>query len=152
MEIKLSSNWTNLGLYGGSAILVIVVPFLIAVLGKQEFHMGWVVVCLVVFLYLGFIIYQFIYVCDARVVGNKILMKKKFRPAKSYTFDQIADTSVFHLRRTKYVHVNMGNADASAEKYLIVNATSIVSFEDKDAEEVLIRLREEAQSNRDFAI
>lgn len=142
MEIKLSSNWTNLGLYGGSAILLLLIPVLISVVAEQEFHIGWIVVGLVLLLYLGFIIYQFIYVCDARVVGNEILMKKKFRPVRSYAFDQIGDTSLFHLRRTKYVQVNMKNSNDIEEKYLIVNATSILSFEDKDAEQVLIRLRE----------
>jgi len=140
-EIKLSSNWTNLGLYAGAILCIAMLPIIFLILTEQKFHVGMIIGPLVFIALIGFIIYQFIYVCDARVVDDKLILKKQFRPAKSYSFDRIGYPTSFRLKNTKYVTVEMKNDDNSLEKYMIVNSRALLSFEKKDAEEALLNLR-----------
>ncbi|GAA3517425.1 hypothetical protein GCM10022393_34440 [Aquimarina addita] len=140
-EIKLSSNWTNVGLYGGSLLVLLMTPVLIFVLKEQKFHIGMVIGGIVYIALVGFLIYQFLYVCDAKIIGDKIVLKKKFKPSKSYSFDRIGYPESFQLKRTKYITVEMKNDDNTVEKYLIVNSKSLLSFKNKDAEQTLISLR-----------
>ena len=140
-EIKLSSNWTNVGLYGGSLLVLLMIPILIFAIKEQEFHIGMVIGGIVLVALVGFLIYQFLYVCDARIIGDKIVLKKKFKPSKSYSFDKIGYPTSFQWKRTKYITVEMKNDDNRIEKYLIINSKSLLSFENKDAEQTLIILR-----------
>ncbi|MCB4797967.1 hypothetical protein [Neotamlana laminarinivorans] len=139
-EIKLSSNWTNIGLYGGSVLVLFMIPVLISVIKEQKFNGGMVIGGIVFVALVGFLIYQFIYVCNAKIIGDKIVLKKKFKPSKSYNFDRIGYPKSFQLKRTKYITVEMRNDDSTVEKYLIVNSKSLLSFENKDAEKTLISL------------
>lgn len=140
-EIKLSSNWTNIGLYGGSILTLSMVPILILASMEQELHMGMVLPGIIFLVLVGFTAYLFIYICDARIINDKIVLKKKFRPSKTYTFDKIGYPTSFQLKRTKYITVDMKNDDNTTEKYLIMNSKSLLSFENKDAEQALISLR-----------
>ncbi|ADY28942.1 hypothetical protein [Cellulophaga lytica] len=147
-EIKLSSNWTNLGLYLGTIVVFIMIPILAKVTQDQDFHMGMIVAAAVFIALIGFIVYQFMYICDARVIGDKLVLKKKFRAAKHYPFDKIGYPKSFHLKRSKYTIVEMQNEDKSQEKYLIMNNRSLLSFESKDAEQTLIDLRNMAMRSK----
>lgn len=140
-EIKLSSNWTNIGLYGGCTTVLLILPLLVFTIKEQGFHMGLLVAAVVLISLIGFLIYQFLYVCDAWIKEDKIVLKKKFKPAKSYAFDKIGTLESFQLKRTKYITFDMKNDDGTMEKYLIVNSKSILAFENKDAEQVLNSLR-----------
>lgn len=140
-EIKLSSNWTTVGLYGGTLLFILITPVLFSLVQDQEFHSGMVIAGILFLALIGFLIYLFIYVCDARVVGDKLILKKQFRPSKSYSFDKIGIPKSFQLKRSKYIIVDMKNDDGTDERFLIMNSKSIISFENKDAEETLIRLR-----------
>lgn len=144
-EIKLSSNWTNVGIYGGALFVLSFIPVLYLVVTNQDFHPGMVLGGLIFLALIGFIIYLFIFTCDARVIGDKLVLKKQFRASKSYTFDRIGYPSSFQLKRTKYITVEMKNDDNSFEKYLIMNSKSLLSFENKDAEQALISLRNVAK-------
>ena len=128
-EVKLSSNWTNVRLYLGSIISLMMIPILIFIVKNQEFHMGMVLAGILFVALIGFQIYLHAYICDARVVGDKIILKKKFRPAKTYSFDKIGRISSFQLKRTKYITVEMKNDTRTIEKYLIMNSKSLLSFE-----------------------
>lgn len=147
-EIKLSSNWTNVGLYGGSILLLVMIPIFISEIKEQELHIGIIIGGIIFIALCGFLIYQFIYVCDARIIGNKIVLKKKFRPSKSYSFDRIGYPGSFQLKKTKYITVEMKNDDDTFEKYLIINSKSLLSFEKKDAEQILISLRSIARNKK----
>ncbi len=140
-EVKLSSGWTNVGVFGGAIVCLCITPLLYSIITKQEFNVGMVIAIGVYLLLSGFIIYQFLYVCDARVNTQQLTMKKLFRPAKVYSFDKIGEISSFRVKTTKYVTVEVENEDKSVEKYLIINSNALLSFEDKDAEDALIRLR-----------
>lgn len=140
-EIKLSSNWTNVGLYAGSFLVLLMIPVFIFLIKEQEFHIGMVIGVIFYLALIGFLIYQFLYVSDARIVGDKIILKKKFKPSKSYSFDKIGYPESFQLKRTKYITVPMQNDDGTIEKYLIINSNALLSFENKDAEQTLISLR-----------
>ncbi len=140
-EIKLSSNWTKVGLYIGSIIIMLITLILIIITKNQDFHIGMLVSGLILFLLVGFIVYQFIFVCDAKIVGDKIILKKIFRQSKTYSFDKTKYPTSFQIKRTKYVTVEMINDDNTLEKYLIVNSKSLLSFEKIDAEQILINLR-----------
>ena len=136
-EIKLSSKCTIL--------VLLMVPVLIYSTKEQEFHFGMVIGGVLFIALIGFIIYLFAYLSDARVIGDEIVLKKKFRPSKSYSFDKIGYPSSFKIKRSKYTTVTMTNEDKKLEKYLILNSTSILSFENKDAEQTLINLRNAAR-------
>ncbi len=140
-EIKLSSRWTNIGIYGGILVVISTIPIVLLVVPKQEFHFGMVIGVLLFLLLVGFVIYQFSYASDARIKDGKLVLKKQFRVAKSYAFDQIGRISSFHLKSSKYITIEMKNDDNSTEKYLIINAKSILAFENKDAEYALKSLR-----------
>ena len=43
----------------------------------------------------------------------------------------------------------MKNEDNQMEKYLVVNSRSLLSFDNKDAEQVLLALRKEALKKKD---
>lgn len=147
-EIKLSSNWTNIGIYGGALLILICIPAVVFVMTYQEFHMGMVIAGLGFLLLIGFSIFLIVFACDARVIGDKLVLKKQFRSSKSYSFDKIGYPSSFKIKRTKYTTVEMKNDDKSIEKYLIVNSKALLSFENKDAEQILISLRNIARAKQ----
>lgn len=140
-EIKLSSNWTNVSLYLASFLLILMTPILFFVVKEQEFNIGMIFSGIIFLTLIGFLIYLFIYSCDTRIVGDKIIMKKQFRQSKSYSFDKIGHPTSFQLKRTRYITVQMKNNDNTSEKYLIMNTKSLLSFENKDVEQTLINLR-----------
>ena len=78
-EIKLSSNWTYIGLYLSAILCLAFVPIFLLMLTSGEFHIGMVIGTIVFLGLTGFVIYQFIYACDARIVNDKIVLKKQFR-------------------------------------------------------------------------
>jgi len=142
-EIKLSSSWGNVGLYGGALLCIMMITPIYLAITNQRFHFGMIFGSLLFLLLISFVIYQFIYVCDARIIDDKLVLKKNFRPSKSYTFDKIDYVSSFQLKTTKYITVEMKKDDEDYEKYekyIIVNTYSLLSFENKDAEETLVNL------------
>lgn len=145
-EITLSSNWTNIGLYGMALLCLGCIPFFIFVWKNQELHMGMLLAPIFLMVLIGFVIYQFIYVCTAKVIGDKLVLKKKFRPAKVYNFHAIEYPISFQLKTTKYIMVEMQNEDGKLEKYIIVNSNALLSFENKDAEQTLIDLRQNSRA------
>ncbi|MCP4181537.1 MAG: hypothetical protein GY756_27550 [bacterium] len=140
-EIKLSSSWTNVGIYGGALLSLICLPIIIFVMISQEFHIGMAIGGFFLLLLIGFVIYKLVFACDARIIGERLVLKKQFRSAKSYTFDKIGYPTSFRLKSTIYITVEMKNDDNSLEKYLIINSRSLLSFENIDAEQTLISLR-----------
>lgn len=140
-EIKISSNWTGVGLYGGLILILIMAPIIVEASQAQEFHFGMILAGLIYLGLVGLMIYQFMYVSSAIISGDKLVLKKQFRPAKSYGFHQIGYPTTFNYKSTKYITVEMTNDDHTTEKYLILNSRGIFAFENKDAEGVLIQLR-----------
>ena len=106
-EIKLSSSWGNVGLYGGALLCIMMITPIYLAITNQRFHIGMIIGLMLFLLLIGFVIYQFIYVCDARIIDNKLVLKKKFRSSKAYTFDKIDYISSFQLKTTKYITVEI---------------------------------------------
>jgi len=146
-EIKLSSSWTYVGLFGGAILVLALAPMLIPIVKDNEFGLGTILAIIIFLAITGFLVYQFIYVCDARVIENQLVLKKLFKPAKSYTFDKIGFPSSFRIKRTKYITVEMKNEDHTVEKYLIINSSSILSLGKKNAEDILLDLRNYSKQN-----
>jgi hypothetical protein len=140
-EAKLSSGWTNVGLYGGAFLVIVITPLIYSILTDQKFHFGMLIAIAFYIGLTGFIIYQFLYVADAKVSTDRITLQKQFRPAKTYTFDKIGYPTSFRIKTTKYITVEMDNEDGTKEKYMIINSNAILAFENKDAEEALMSLR-----------
>ncbi|MCF8713741.1 hypothetical protein JM658_02790 [Joostella atrarenae] len=140
-EIKLSSNWTNVGLYTGSLLTLFMIPILIFAAKEQELNMGMAIAGIIFLALIGSLIYLFIYTCDARIIEENIILKKQFRQPKSYSFDKIGYPTSFQLKNTKYISVEMKSDNSTTEKYIIINSKSLLSFENKDAEQALIDLR-----------
>ena len=151
-EVKLSSSWTNVGLYGGTIMCLVFIPMMIALISSQKFHIGMVFGSILFAFFVCFVIYQYIYVCDARIVDDKLVLQKKFRPAKVYSYDKIGYPSSFQFKNTKYTTVEMTNEDGSIENYLIINSNALLSFENKDAEQILINLRNIARAGNQMFI
>jgi hypothetical protein len=143
-EITLSSKWTNFLLYSGAFLIIFIIPVLSSGMINQKFHAGKVMAILILLVLIGFLTYQFIFACKAQLSGNMLILKKQFRPAKSYSFDKILSVSSFKYKRIKYITVSMLNEDDATEKYLILNNHAILSFENIDAEQTLLNLRFEA--------
>jgi hypothetical protein len=141
-EIKLSSNWTNVGLYGSAGLILFVGFFSILAILDGPVHGGTILAMILLLVLIGIVAYMFVYVCDARIIDNKLVLKKQFRPAKAYSFDKIGFPSSFKYKTTKYISFHMENEDGAEEKYMIINSNHLIAFENKDAEEVLIKLRE----------
>lgn len=145
-EITLSSDWTSTALYVSLVLTLLMIPVLIYTALNDGVHAGTIVGGVFFIGILGFAVYQFVYTCTARIVGDKLVLKKQFKPAQEYLFHQIGNVSSFRLKSTKYVLVEMEDHDHVVEKYLILNSSSILSFEKKDAEEVLYQLRRQAKT------
>lgn len=103
VEIKLSSNWTLLGLYGGIALALPLPVILITIAQEQEFHGGMAVAEIIYLVLVGFLAYLFLYISDDRMVGDQPILKKQFRPSKIYMCDKIGHPTSFRIKRTKYI-------------------------------------------------
>lgn len=140
-EIKLSSNWANFGLYFGAFISLAFIPIFYLVITSQPYHIGMVLGGIIYVALVGFVIYWFMFGASARIKGDKLIFKKQFSAPKVYGFDKIGDISSFRLKRGKFTTVKMENEDGSFDNYFIYNSFSLLSFENKDAEESLNALK-----------
>lgn len=139
--VKISSNWTNIGVYVGLFLAVFLVLIFVFTLKTEGFKGNVILFGLFVLIIVVLIIYQFMYACEAKIVDNKLMLTKQFRPTKYYAFDKIKDVSSFKIKHTNYIIINMQNDDNNFEKYLIINTNSLLAFENKDAERVLKNLK-----------
>jgi hypothetical protein len=144
-EKKLSSNWTTVALYGSILIILVFVPMIIFTSNDKPFHMGKPIAFIGISVLIFLTIYQFIYVCTAKVVGDKLILKKQFRPEKTYSFDKIGQPKSLQLGSNHYVYFKMTNDDNTEEKFIIMNSSSLLAFENRDAKQVLLELRTKAQ-------
>jgi hypothetical protein len=145
-SIKLSHEWTRGATYLWGILGLIASIILIPRFNELNFTgqiMGGIMFALID----GFAIYLFLYGCEAKIIGDEIVLKKEFRPAKSYSFDKIGKIKSFRLKTTKFVIVEMQNDNNTTEKYVIMNAKSSLAFEDKDAEEILKNIRSSIKKN-----
>lgn len=149
-EIKLSSKLSTFSLYGGSILVLAIVPILVLTTRSGEISFRLIFTYAFFLAMVAFMIYLFKHTCSARVVGDQIVLKKQFRPAKSYSFDKIGYPRSFRLRSTKYTTFKMKNTDNTTEKFLIMNSRSFLAFEKKDAEELLLLLRDQANPLANF--
>lgn len=144
-EIRLSSPFTKVSLFIGATLLILIIPVsVLAVMDAREFHFGMVLAPIILIALLAFFGYLFVYVCEAKISGTKLVVKKLFRPAQTIDFIQIGYISSFRLKRTKYTTFEIKKGRGVFEKAIIMNSKSILSFEKMDAEEVLRYLKSEA--------
>ncbi|MCH3884164.1 hypothetical protein [Tenacibaculum aquimarinum] len=140
-EIKLSSKLTIIGLYGGALLYLIMIPVIFKAIESESFHIGMLFAGAITLAMAGFLVYQFKFVCSAKIVNNKLILKKQFHSPETYTFDKIGDISSFRLKNTKYTTVKMKGRHQDFEKYMIITSKSFL-FKDKiDAEEKLKELK-----------
>ncbi|MCD8412004.1 hypothetical protein [Tenacibaculum finnmarkense] len=140
-EIKLSSKFTNLGIYGGLLLVFILIPVLLAAIKNEEMNGGMLFAGIIFLAMIVFLCYLFLFVCSAKTENNTLLLKKQFRPIETYTFDKIGNISSFRLKTTKYTTVKIKKESGNFEKYIIINSKNLF-FKDKiDAEEKLKELK-----------
>lgn len=140
-EIKLSSAWSTFGLYLATFLLVFVSFAIIMVSENEKLHAGMIFSGILYVIIVGFLVYLFIYNSKATIIGNQLVLKKQFRQAKTYTFDQIGRPSSFRLKNTRYVTFEMKNNDLTTEKFLIINHRSLLALNKIDVEATLQNLR-----------
>ena len=152
-NIQLSSDWSFLSLHLSTLLLLILSPAFFLVLKISGFPIGGLIITISCLLFMiGCVIYGYINICDAQIIDNKTLkLKKIFRPSKTYSFDKIGYPSSLQIGRSKYISIDMKTENQDIEKYLIVNSksilTSVIGFENNNAEEILIKLRKEVRKN-----
>ena len=144
-ETKISSNWTTVSLYASVLIILVFVPMMIFTNKDRPFHMGMPIAILAISVLICLTVYQFIFVCTAKIVGDTLVLKKQFRPEKTYSFDKIGQPKSLQLGSNRYITFRMTNDDNTLEKYIILNSSSMLAFESRNAEQVLLGLRIKAQ-------
>lgn len=104
---------------------------------STHFHAGLIIAPIIGLALIGFLVYLFMFSCDAEIVGNKLRFKKLFRPETIIEASQIGYISSFRLKRTKFTRFEIKKEHNTIEKAVILNSKSIFSMGKKDAEELL---------------
>lgn len=91
------------------AILNLIVIFLIVLLANKnkELEVVMILAGIIFLVLIGFWVYLFIYSREARVIGDKMILKKQFRSSKTYSFDRISYPISFRLKSSKYIALKM---------------------------------------------
>lgn len=122
---RLSSKYTFIILYVIAFLMILMAPLLFIAVDFDKTDLGMILGMSVFSVLVAFTIYQFIYICSADIIGDKLVLKKHLRPAKTYPFSSIKQYSSFTLKRTTYTTVQLQNNDKTIEKYLIMNTHSL---------------------------
>lgn len=146
-EIRLSSKLTNIGLYGAVLLLFIVAPIIYSSFETEGFNIGMLIAAALLLVLGFFLVYQFKYVSSAKLVNNKLVLKKQFKSPETYTFDKIEKVSSFKIKNTKYTTVKLKGKHNSLDKYVIINSQGLLFSDKIDAERKLIELKELARLN-----
>ncbi len=75
-EFKISSTANFIGLFLGTILILAMTPLLIWMTIGMDFHFGMVFGILIYTALIFFTTYQFFFTCDARVKGDKVILKK----------------------------------------------------------------------------
>lgn len=140
-EIRLSSSWEILKMYGACIFLMFAIPTTIIASLEYEFNILMFILGAIYLMIIGLLSYSFKYACEAKIVDDKIVLKKQFRPRKEFSFDRIGEISSFQLNRTKYITFQILNDKNVYENYLIINTRPFLSFDNNNIEQVLLNLR-----------
>ncbi len=138
--LQLSSSWTKFTIFFALFMFFGLIPVLFWAFPDAELNAGLIIIGIVHLTFLGFVVYYAANLAIVKVVGEKISFQKLFRPAKLYSFDKIGFISSFHLKRMKFTTVSMRSETGKKEKYIILNNNGILSFEKKDAQQMLYEL------------
>jgi len=146
-ELKLSSSFTKTGLVIAAILFLLISPLgIFAMLDAKTFHFGMVLAPLISIAILGFLIYLFTNVCDAKLVGEQLVIKKFFKPEITINHSQLGYISSFQIKRTKYTTFEIKKGRNEFEKALIMNSRSIFSTDKTDAEAVLTMFKRGKQN------
>lgn len=118
----------------------------------QEFHPGIIVGTLVMLAMFAFAIYLLLYATEAWVEGDQLKMKKIFRPLQTFTYEQVGYPKSFQYKRTKYTTVHINKGGGVEEKFLIMNSKALLSFEKKDAEQMLFAMHNLGMERKKAAV
>lgn len=143
-EIRLSSKWTNFNIYIELIAVLIGGYILFFRFIQNEFEVWMLIIGVQFLVFTAFFIYQLIYACEARVTNDKLVLKKLFRPSKSYSFEKIGNLRSFYA----YTLVKMENDYKVLEKYVIMNKVDFWVSEKNDPEQILISLRDTAKEDQ----
>ncbi len=150
-EIRLSSKWTNFNIYTELAISLLVDYFFFFEFEQFEFEQNEfekAIIGLLCLAFTAFSIYKLIYACEAWVINDKLVLKKQFRPSKSYSFEKIRNLRSFFTGNARCTSVKMENDDKIQEKYWINNKDNFWVSEKNDPEQILISLRDTAKEDQ----
>ena len=84
----------------GESILILIGGFILfpyAYAEREKIGIGILFIAILYLAIISFQVYQFIYACNARVIKDKIILKKQFREAKTYSFDKIGTPTSFQI-------------------------------------------------------
>lgn len=140
-DIQLSSNWSVVGVYGGLILILISLPLVINSAKEKGFHSGTIIGGIILLAFIVFMVNLFNNMCEAKIMGDKVVLKKQFTKINSYSFDRIGSISSINLAQIKFITVKMRNDDSKFEKYIIIFTKSRYSAGHKDAEHILADLK-----------
>jgi hypothetical protein len=123
-NIRLSSSSSGFLIHLALLAVIMMIPAFGLIIMTDGFHIG-IIIGIVIYLFvLLIIVSQFNTNCDARIIDNKLVLKKMYKSAKSYSFDRIAKVESSRLRRVQYIYLDMTNDDGELEYYMIASHDS----------------------------
>jgi hypothetical protein len=117
--VKVSSDFSFFGAFLSLAIAIL---FSIVIFNSKV--TGLPIVIYIVLL--GLCIFQFVYVSNVILEGDKLIIKKLFRKTEVIFLSQIVDISTFKLKSTKYTFLKYNIDEYKDSKALILNSNSVL--------------------------
>lgn len=125
-HILLSSKRSFLMMYVALIACVLFIPVMfLAAAESGGIHIG-TIIGFIIYLFAILILYIFFSsVCEARVIGNTLELRRFNKKAKTFTFDKISALSSMTLSRSRYTNLEMTLEDGTTDFYIIANNASL---------------------------
>lgn len=135
-EIKLTSPFTKVGIVIGFLLVIAMIPVFIFVGANQQFHFGMLIAPIMLAVLIGLVLNLVLFNSDAKIVDQKLVLKKMFRPEVRVEFSDIENITSHRFKSTKYTKVKVKTENKS-EKFLLMNKLSSLSVSNIDSEAIL---------------
>ncbi len=146
-EIELSGFGYKIGLLISTILIIVFIPVVISIIvSSKEIHIGLFLCPVLLLGLIGIVVYLILSSGDVKIFGDKIFIKKMFRPEINIETSQIVYVSSINYRRTKYTTLEYKkNSKYEIDKVIIIRSRNIFETEYIDPEEILKSLRREAK-------
>ncbi len=105
----------------------------------------------VILLGVRFLVINFLSISSAKIIGDKLILKKQFKSDESYLFNQIISINSVGYRNVRFLKISI-LANNNINEYLIFSTYCFPEFENKNCEEVLASLQNIDSKNKNSSI